>query len=71
MNGESITNAAKPASPGALWTIAEVAAHLHLHPKTIARWVRTRRFPCVRVGSRLRFDPRDVTAWVSARKEGA
>lgn len=62
---------ASAASAGALWTIAEVAAHLHLHPKTIARWVRTRRFPCVRVGSRLRFDPRDVTAWVSARKEGA
>lgn len=54
----------------ALWTIREVADFLRVHPKTISKWIRSRGFPCVRVGARIRFDPSDVTKWVSARKEG-
>ena len=54
-----------------LWTLHEVAAYLHVHEKTVARWLRAGRLPCVRIGSRLRFDRQDVLRWVSARKEGA
>ena len=54
-----------------LWTIRDVAAYLHVHEKTVARWLRSGRLPCVRIGSRLRFDRQDVLRWVSARKEGA
>jgi excisionase family DNA binding protein len=53
-----------------LWTLKETARFLGVHPKTLERWVRSRRIPCVRVGTRIRFDPSDVVAWVSARKEG-
>jgi len=63
----------KPYSSAAvppLMSIQETASHLGIHPKTLARYVRTKGFPCVRVGSRIRFDISDVTAWVSARKEG-
>jgi excisionase family DNA binding protein len=55
--------------PG-LWTVRQVAVFLHVHEKTLLRWVRSRGFPCVRVGTRLRFDPSDVLRWISARKEG-
>lgn len=33
-----------------LWTIREVAAYLHVHEKTVARWLRSGRLPCVRIG---------------------
>jgi excisionase family DNA binding protein len=55
----------------ALWTIREVATYLRIHEKTVARWVRYGRLPCVRIGSRLRFDRQDVLRWARARKEGA
>jgi excisionase family DNA binding protein len=54
-----------------LWTVAEIARFLQVHPKTIHRWRRTQALPCVVIGSRVRFRPSDVTKWVSARKEGA
>jgi excisionase family DNA binding protein len=57
--------------PAPLWTIHEVAAYLRIHEKTVARWVRSGRLPCVRIGSRLRFDRQDVLRWVGAGKEGA
>jgi excisionase family DNA binding protein len=57
--------------PASLWTIHDVAAYLRIHEKTVARWVRSGRLPCVRIGSRLRFDRQDVLRWVGAGKEGA
>jgi excisionase family DNA binding protein len=58
------------ASAQGLRTVHEVARFLQVHEKTLLRWVRSRGFPCVRVGTRLRFDPSDVLRWISARKEG-
>lgn len=26
--------------------------------------------PCVRIGRRVLYDPRDITAWIDKRKEG-
>jgi len=53
-----------------LLTVSEVAAFLGIHGKTVYAWVARGVFPCVRVGTRIRFDRRDVLRWVSARKEG-
>lgn len=53
-----------------LLTVQDVASLLRVHPKTIYSWVGSGRVPCVHVGTRLRFDRRDVLLWVSARKEG-
>jgi len=55
---------------GRLLNVAEVARFLGLHEKTVYEWAARGRLPCVRVGSRLRFDPRDIDRWLSARKEG-
>jgi excisionase family DNA binding protein len=52
-----------------LLTLAEVAAHFRVHEKTVQRWVRTRGLPCLRLGTRLRFDSGDVLRWLSARRE--
>jgi excisionase family DNA binding protein len=60
----------RPESLPGLWTVTEVAAFLQLHPKSIYDLVARGSLPCVRLGTRLRFDPRDIASWVSARKEG-
>jgi len=54
----------------ALWTVAEVAAYLKVHPKSIYDLAGRGKLPCVRIGCRLRFIPSDLHRWVSARKEG-
>ncbi len=50
-----------------LWTAADVAAYLRVHPKTVCRFVARRQLPCLRLGRRLRFRPLDVARWVAAR----
>lgn len=56
-----------------LLTTRELAAHLKVHPKTIARWTRlhSNPLPCVRVRSRVRFDLSHVLAWVSSAERSA
>jgi excisionase family DNA binding protein len=53
-----------------LLTLPEVSKYLGVNPKTVRRWVASRRMPCVRVGTRLRFDVGDIVSWVRQRKEG-
>ena len=63
-----LSNARHPMS--SLMTVSEVAQFLGLHEKTVYEWAARGRLPCVRVGSSLRFDPRDIERWLSARKDG-
>jgi len=53
-----------------LLTIAEVATFLRVNPKTIRRWVTARRIPCLRIGTRIRFDRGEIVSWVRQRREG-
>ena len=53
-----------------LLTLREVAEFLQLDERTIRRWISSKGFPCVHLGTRLRFSLRDVLRWVSAREEG-
>jgi excisionase family DNA binding protein len=53
-----------------LWTVRRAAQYLGLHEKTVYDMVARGELPVIRVGRSLRFDPRDMTRWVSARKEG-
>lgn len=53
-----------------LWNVRRTAGFLGLHEKTVYDMVARGELPVVRVGRLLRFDPRDMTRWVSARKEG-
>ena len=53
-----------------LLTIEEVAERLRVSVLTV-RWLRQegRFVPAIRVGRRLVWDARDVTAWVEAQRE--
>jgi len=56
---------------GRLLTAAEVAAGLGVSRRTVARLVRDRRIPVVRVGRCVRFLPVDLHAFVEDnRREG-
>ena len=63
-------NGSQDLGPARLWTVSEVAEFLQLHAKTVYAMAAGGKLPCVRVGSHLRFDSRDIASWVSARKEG-
>ena len=56
-----------------LLTTRELAQHLHVHPKTIARWTRldSNPLPCVHVRTRVRFDLSHVLRWVSSAERSA
>jgi excisionase family DNA binding protein len=55
-----------------LLTIEEVAEHLRV-PVLTVRWLRQEgRFaPAIKVGRRLVWDARDVSAWLDAQREKA
>ena len=52
-----------------LLTIPQLASYLNVSSKTVRRWVATRRIPCVRIGTRIRFERGDIASWVRQRKE--
>lgn len=51
-----------------LLTAAQAAALLGVHPRTLARWARQQKIPCVRLGVALRFARRDLERFASARR---
>jgi len=58
-----------PAQPE-LMTVAECAAYLRVHPKTLPELIRRHGLPCALVGRRRRFRRADIDRWLASRKEG-
>lgn len=48
----------------------DLARMFSVHAKTIERWRRLERLPCLRIRGTVRYDLSDVLRWASARKEG-
>jgi excisionase family DNA binding protein len=51
-----------------LLTVSEVCTILRCHEKTLYHWVKKGRLSAIRVGSRLKFDPADVAAFITSRR---
>lgn len=51
-----------------LLTVQEAAQFLAVSVSTLYGWVWQRRIPFVKIGRALRFDPRDLAAFVEANK---
>ena len=59
----------RPALPGRLLSVQEVAALLQVPVKTIYEWRCRGDGPTpIKVGRYLRFDPGDVALWIQGRK---
>jgi len=52
-----------------LLTIDEVAEILAVSPVTIYRYKKQAGLPYIKIGNTLRFDRRDVWAWIEAHKK--
>jgi excisionase family DNA binding protein len=65
-----VSDARRIEGQDSLLTVRELAKYLAVHEKTIHRWRRSEALPCVVIGGRVRFVPRDVIRWLEARKEG-
>ena len=52
-----------------LLTAAELARRWAISVKTLRRWMGAEGLPSIRVGRLVRFEPGDVSRWLSARKE--
>lgn len=52
-----------------LMTINEAAAYLGLSVHTLYSWTSQRRVPFVKLGNRVRFDPRKLDAWLETLTE--
>lgn len=52
-----------------LLTIRQAAQYLAVSVSTLYGWVWQRRIPFVKIGRALRFDPRDLAAFIEANKQ--
>ena len=59
--------ATKPDAPGAIMTIAEVAAYLRLSEATIYKLAQGRRIPATKIGRAWRFPKQLIDEWVRQR----
>lgn len=53
-----------------LLTVREAAKFLSLSVSTLYGWVWQHRIPFVKIGRAVRFDPRDLEAFIEASKQG-
>lgn len=56
-----------PETENNLWKVSEVAAFLRLSPKAVYQLVEDRALPYLRIGWRIRFDPKVLSARVAGR----
>jgi excisionase family DNA binding protein len=54
-----------------LWTAEEAAEYLHMSTKWVYRKALAEEIPCKRFGSRVRFVPSEIQAWVAAGGSGS
>lgn len=51
-----------------LWDATQLADHLGVSPRFVRRLVEERRVPFLKIGKFIRFDQREVAAWLRARR---
>ena len=53
-----------------LLDVREVVTLLGVHQQTIYEWAWAGKIPHIRVGARIKFDPRALAAWIEAASLG-
>ena len=51
-----------------LLCLNEIAQYLGVKPSTIYSWVNQKRLPYIKIGRLVKFDLRDIDAWIQGRK---
>jgi len=58
-----VSNANQP-----LWRVKDASNYLGVPSKGIYALIEARQLPCVRIGSRIRFIPAEIFAWVASNR---
>ena len=58
-------------SPRLLWNLRESAKAIGVSGKTLQTWAKRGKVPCVRIGSRVLYDPQDLQRWIEKLKTGS
>lgn len=57
-----------PGTSRLLWTSQEAAEALTISERSLWLLTHEGKIPCVRLGRSVRYDPRDIQAWIEAQK---
>jgi excisionase family DNA binding protein len=57
--------------PKLLWTSREAAKALSISERTLWGLTKGGKVPCVRIGRAVRYDPKDIRAWIDGQKSQA
>lgn len=68
MKHENSTIEIVTTAPNHLIDIAEVSQQLGVRAKTVYSWVHTRQIPFIKVGRLVKFQQKDIEAWIEKRK---
>lgn len=68
MNRGHSSDFAGGAAPTALMDIAALAERLGVTERFVRRLVDERRIPFLKIGKFIRFDPADVTQWITEQR---
>jgi len=67
--GNLILGEPRPTVPPLLLDAREAARSLRISERTLARLTAAGSMPCVHIGRRVLYDPRDLTAWIDGQKK--
>jgi excisionase family DNA binding protein len=65
------TDPVHPLQPEPLWTVRDVQALLRIGRNHVYDLANRGVLPSIRIGSRVRFDPAKIRAWLEAQSAGA
>ena len=60
-----------PVTQDGFWTVKELARYLGISKRWIHKRTRRNEIPCHRLGTALRFDPKEVHVWMIQRRGSA
>ncbi len=55
---------------GWLWTIENVAEFCQVKTSVVKYWLKNTDIPYIKIGKKVRFDPKDIKSWISEQKQG-
>lgn len=53
-----------------LMTVREITTLLGVHQQTVYEWCWAGKIPSVRIGARIKFDPRAIATWMESGRLG-
>ena len=53
-----------------LWTLDNVAEFCQVKTSVVQYWLKNTDIPYIKIGKKVRFDPKDIRSWIADQKQG-